>query len=221
MARKARVKSEFGTYHIIQKGGSCRPLFISNADRDKFVSILQKSQEKNGFILHGFCLMNGNAYDLIISPQGSDLSKIMKSINISYAMYAKCEGKLFSDRYKSYELKGPVELYEAKRLIRNKENVDQCEECYSVCYDDFHKEPSYDICFDDCNNCMTCISDAQDKLAAIAASKGLTTEEILKDKETRNTLIKAFRQNSTLSLKTLGSVFGGISESSVSKILSK
>lgn len=38
----------------------------------------------------------------------------MKSINISYAMYAKCNGKLFSDRFKSH----PIESEEALQLLK-------------------------------------------------------------------------------------------------------
>lgn len=219
MARKARVKTEFGTYHIIQQGGNCRKLFISDQDRDKFISILEKSRKKNGFLLHGFCLLNNNAYDLVIDVNGGDLSKIMKSINISYAMYVKCDGKLFNDRYKSYELDSPVSLYETKRMLRNKQSQSGCSSCYSICYDKIKPVEVYDITFDDCDNCITCIAGASQKLQTIADNKGLTCDELMKDKEMRNQLIKAFRKNSTLSLKTLGQLFGDISESSVSKIL--
>jgi DNA-directed RNA polymerase specialized sigma subunit len=44
---------------------------------------------------------------------------------------------------------------------------------------------------------------------------------LIKNKEERNKMIKHFRKNSTLSLKEIGSIFGGLSESSICKILSK
>ncbi|HCW73194.1 MAG TPA: hypothetical protein DHM90_04710 [Clostridiaceae bacterium] len=49
--------------------------------------------------------------------------------------------------------------------------------------------------------------------------RGMSLTELLKEKELRNELILKFRKNSTLSLKELGSLFGGLSESSICKIL--
>jgi uncharacterized protein YnzC (UPF0291/DUF896 family) len=60
---------------------------------------------------------------------------------------------------------------------------------------------------------------ASDKLKKIANNKGLSIDEAIEDRALRNELIKTFRKNSTLSLKTLGKLFGGLSESSISKIL--
>jgi REP element-mobilizing transposase RayT len=219
MARQARIKSNFGTYHIIQKGGTSRKLFETDQDRDKFVSIVQDSQRRNGFVLHGFCLLNDNGYDLIIETMGTDISNIMKSINISYSIYAKCDGKLFSDRYKSYQLEGPVELYESKRQLRTqKENLNPTS-CYNKCYEAVDTSSLTDDYFADCDQCITCLDGATSKLKSIADVKGLDMEALLKDKDTRNGLIKAFRKHSTLSMKNLGILFGGISESSVSKII--
>lgn len=219
MARQARDKNNFGTYHIIQKGGKTRKLFESDMDREKFVEIVQKAKTKNGFILHGFCLLDDNGYDLIIETLGTDISNIMKSINISYSIYAKCDGKLFSDRYKSYPLDGPVELYETKRLIRTqKENLNPSS-CYNKCFEVIDTKEYTDEYFTDCDHCITCLDGAKEKLADIAQIKGLSLSEMIKDKDNRNELIKAFRKHSTLSMKNLGTLFGGISESSVSKII--
>jgi len=218
MARQARVKSAFGTYHIVQKGGKTRNLFESDEDRDKFISILQKSQKKNGFKLHGFCILDENTYDLVIDVNGGDLSKIMKSINIPYAMYVQCQGKLFSDRYKSYELNESSDLFETKRMLQNRVYGKKAT-CYNRCYEEVTSKEPVLVDFDDCHNCITCIDTASDKLLKIAHEKGISLAELNHDKELRNALIKEFRRKSTLSMKNLGVLFGGISESSISKIL--
>ncbi len=219
MARQARNKSNFGTYHIIQKGGKTRKLFESDMDREKFVEIVEKAKNKNGFILHGFCLLDDNGYDLIIETLGTDISNIMKSINISYSMYVKCQGKLFSDRYKSYQLRGPVDLYETKRLIRTqKENLNPSS-CYNKCFEVIDTKTFTDDYFTDCQNCITCLDGAREKLSDIAEVKGLSLNDMIGDKDKRNQLIKAFRKHSTLSMKNIGILFGGLSESSVSKII--
>jgi DNA-directed RNA polymerase specialized sigma subunit len=43
-------------------------------------------------------------------------------------------------------------------------------------------------------------------------------DELLRDKKRRNDLIKVIRKNSSLSLKELGELFGGLSESRISRI---
>jgi len=221
MARQARVKNEFGIFHITQRGGACRNLFQSVEDRNKFISILHKSKTKFNYLLHGFCLLEDNAYDLLIDVNGSDLSKIMKSINISYAMYAKCDGKLFTDRYKS-EMINPEELDNHKRYLQEKRLSYVAQNdvaCFSICFDNVCYDSVIHMDLEDCDNCIKCMDTASLKLEHIAAKKGLTFDELLADKDIRNQLIFDFRRSSTLSLKALGELFGGLSESSVSKII--
>ncbi len=61
--------------------------------------------------------------------------------------------------------------------------------------------------------------EALERLMRIAEAESMTLDELLKDKERRNALIREFRKSSLLSLKEIGNVFGGMSESTVSKIL--
>lgn len=223
MARKARIKSEFGIFHITQQGGNCRNLFTNDDERSKLVDIINRSKKKFGFILHGFCLISDNSYDLIIDVNGGDLSKIMKSINIAYAMYAKCEGKLFTDRYKSKPLNTQEELDTLKSRLRQRKATLSPESCFNICVDTFDfvnlENTLLDINFEDCNGCLTCMENALTKLQEFAKVNGITINELKSDKNLRNQLIKIFRQHSTLSLKSLGELFGGLSESSVSKII--
>lgn len=257
MARKAREKNVFGTYLIKQFGGDCRPLFQDNQDREKFIEILKKTKLKFGFKLFAYCLNDPNGYELILFDNGSDISKIMKSINISYGMYASCEGKLFKDRYKSSLIEDFPSLLKLTREV-NDEYKDSQWNSYCV-YSDLSSDPFNLIDLDDllhlvdkditlakstlmnyldgeaeailCDSsktfckdeqkCLTCKDDAQKKLQDIAHSKGLSVAELLKDKTARNALIKQFRRESTLSLKALGVLFGGLSESTVCKILNQ
>jgi hypothetical protein len=70
--------------------------------------------------------------------------------------------------------------------------------------------------------CMPCLKtrdEAYQKLQEHARTHRLTVDEMLGNKEIRNALIIEFRKSSLLSLKDLGLLFGGLSESSISKIL--
>lgn len=245
MARKARAAEVYGLYHIYQSGSSQRALFESHLDRQKFLEILSKARLKFGFKLYAYCIKNPDQYHLIIDTNGTDLSKLMKSINIAYAMYAKCDGKLFKDRYKSQIIETPETLktimeklhkdtptneynsycvYESKvdsKLLIDIEPLSVLtdeqviiEDVETVCSRNKHQ----DI---ECENCIKTLSEAQEALALKAKNEGHTLGEIYKDKSLRNTYIHFFRKHSILSLRDLGLLFGGLSESTVCKILNQ
>lgn len=216
MARKAREKEAYGTYYITQNSSGCRPLFKNNDDRDYFMNILQRAVNKYDFKLIEYCAHSDNSYHLIIDVNGGDLSNIMKSINISYGMYATCDGKLFNDRYKSQPIKSPEDLAKLQEHLHQGVNDQDsynsfCQTLILPCND----RPGT---FSDCINT---VEQATEKLLTIAGNTQQTVQEIISDKTLRNQLIQDFRKNSTLSLKSLGQVFGGLSESSICKILNQ
>lgn len=235
MPRLARIKDEFGIYYITQLGGSDRNLFENEKDRNKFLSILMEAKGKNDFKLYGYCIAKENEYHLIINANGSDISKIMKGINISYAMYVNAPGCLYRDRYKSQLIKDKFSLMEILSNIHTEGkkinniynsyclyNKDSLFESRLVDQGDLELLEDEENCLhqkNDCQSCMRSPDEARNKLNEIAESKGINLRELLKDKPARNQLIREFRKNSILSLRELGQVFGGLSESSVCKIL--
>ena len=75
-----------------------------------------------------------------------------------------------------------------------------------------------------CDNIKECIrtkEEAKERLEIILNKKGYTYKDLYKNKEERNKIIKHFRKNSYLSLKEIGNLFGGLSESTICKILSR
>ncbi len=252
MARQARRKTTHGTYHITQHGGGCRPLFTSTDDRQRFLAILERAKNKFGFRLFAYCLANDDSFHLVLYDNGCDISNIMRSINISYSMYAKCDGKLFKDRYSSLLLPTYAALLETTQSIHeggqsSKWNswCSQSEDAsplidktlflhgkdqtltleallsYTEASDQDQDECPRDQVICQTSTCMTTMEDAYKKLDIVAKEKGLTPQELLKDKDLRNKTIQSFRKNSTLSMKCLGEVFGGLSESAICRILNK
>lgn len=234
MPRTARAKDDYGIYYIKQQGIKERCLFNDDIDRDKFLSILTTSKEKNDFKLYAYCLVNPNEYHLLINANGSDISKIMKEINISYAMYANYSSSIYKDRYKSvlitdkenlisilseiHELSKKIDSIYNSYCFYNKKNLSNTE---LLDKEDLKSLTDYD-CFvrsTDCKNCIKTLDKGIAQFKEIAESKNLTIEELLSNKSIRNDLIKQFRRNSTLSLKELGNIFGGLSESTICKIL--
>lgn len=232
MARKARIKDEFGIFHIRQTGGEERNLFEKDEDRLYFIDILKRTQSNFQFRLYAYCVLSPNEYQLVLDVNGSDLSKIMKSINISYAMYARCDGRLFKDRYKSQMLADKDEMMRKVMEIHENARSSANPEWNSFCLYDTtsplrldwvtlldSEEPSAEGY--SCLECLRTLDEAKTRLQSISLKTDQHVSDLLKDKRFRNQLISDFRRQSTLSLKELGELFGGLSESTVSKILKK
>lgn len=256
LARKAREKKTYGTYLITQNGGGCRSLFTNQADREKFLFILKKAKKKFDFKLFSYCLAKDDQYQLVLFDNGCDVSNIMRSINISYAMYAKCDGKLFRDRYVSTLIEDYPALLETTRTIHHagqqsdwnswcvfntREDSDLIDDALLLGgltgivadakaeYKKMVLEPSADapecnrdqtFCEDE-TQCMRTEAQARERLVKEAEQLGMSVSDVLHDKSVRNAFIKMFRKHSTLSMRTLGQIFGGLSESAVCRILSR
>lgn len=104
MPRTARKKHPGALLHIMVRSISEVSLFRDTNDRDKFLEIIKKYQDLYMFNIYAYCLMTTHAH-LIVDCCGSDISKIMKSINQSYVLYYNKRygrhGHLFQDRFKS------------------------------------------------------------------------------------------------------------------------
>ena len=71
------------------------------------------------------------------------------------------------------------------------------------------------------SNSVFTLSQAKKRMEEMISKKGLTYEELLSHIQLRDEYIMEMRKSSSLTLKQLGELFGGISESRVSRILSK
>ena len=241
MARQARIKSIYGIYHIHQQASGSRPLFENKADREKWMQIVAKAREKYQFKLYAYCASEPDEYHLVLNLQGGDISKVMKSINIAYAMYAKCPERLFKDRYRSELIETKEALLDLMASIHRRSNktLNKPDPYNSFCcYRGLNngtltpvdvkdirtrEDVTMNVRANDnqCSNCIETLKDAEEKLINQLHQNMLTKETLKNDKVFRNHLIRRFRKESTLSLKELGILFGGLSESAVSKIISR
>jgi putative transposase len=241
MARQARIKNIYGIYHIFQQGGAERSLFTGEEDREKWLRIVAKAKEKYQFKVYAYCASQPNEYHLVLNLQGGDISKIMKSINIAYAMHIKCPKQLFRDRYRSRLIETKNELLELMAEIHRRANhSDKKPNPYNsfCCYRGLTKDLLVPLDINDirtkedvtkttptsknqCDHCIQSLEEAEKKLVNLLKVNSLTIQELVNDKRYRNQLIRTFRQESTLSLKELGVLFGGLSESAISKIISR
>ncbi len=236
MPRQARIKDNYGIYYIHQTRGPGRPIFQCDDDRERFLSILDTVRNKFNVIVYAYCIAHDDEYHLIVNANGSDISNVMKAINISYAIYVDFPEKLFKDRYVSRIIEDHGALMESIYSIHSRK--ENSPELYnSTCFynedglfrtgllkkEDIRILKNHSIFsagLRECTNCITTIEEADLRIDEILKSKGITLEELLNDKEERNRMILQLRRESTLSLKLIGGLMGGLSESAVSKIIS-
>lgn len=209
MPRVAREKKENGYYYIQQCGKDNLEIFKTKKLKILFLEILEEVKNKYNIKIYGL-ILNKNGYCLYLHNQGSDISKIMKSINISFAMQYKrlyLIGDIYKDRYKSEIISEIILMDMIKRLpscVYLKQglinSVDDLPECDGICIKDLESAKKY--------------------LEKRLREEVKSYDELLREKSLRNKMIKELRTCSTVSLKELGTLFN-ISESGISKILSR
>ena len=104
MPRRERIE-EIGFYHVINRGVERRDIFISDDDRDKFITIIDESAQVYRFIMHSFCLMD-NHYHFLLEISNKNLSQLMRQINSKYSIFLNKKydrvGPLWQGRFKSW-----------------------------------------------------------------------------------------------------------------------
>lgn len=113
MARKPRVKSGTGIYHVMLRGVNKQDIFEDEDDFKFFRRILynmvffkddQWELQTPRCIFYAYCLMTNHVH-LLIREAGEELPSVIKRITVSYAMYYNNKyqhsGHLFQNRFRS------------------------------------------------------------------------------------------------------------------------
>lgn len=113
MARRPRIEIA-GYYHIINRGVEQRVIFKEKDDYEYFEELMCFYMKSYGITLHNYCLMS-NHYHLLIEISQENLSKFMRQLNMSYAIYFnkkyKRVGHLWQGRFKSWYVTDEAYLY--------------------------------------------------------------------------------------------------------------
>jgi len=113
MPRKPRIEIA-GYYHIINRGVEQRVVFKEAEDYEYFEEIMCFYAKNYNITIHNYCLMS-NHYHLLIELNQENLSKYMRQLNMSYAIYFnkkyKRVGHLWQGRFKSWYVTDEAYLY--------------------------------------------------------------------------------------------------------------
>ena len=123
MVRSLRLEFPGAIYHITSRGNAREDIFLDEADRKIFLSIIADTVTRYNWILHAYCLM-GNHYHLMLETPDPNLSLGMRQLNGVYTQTFnrrhKRVGHIFQGRYKSILVeKGPHLLELCRYIVLN------------------------------------------------------------------------------------------------------
>ena len=120
MSRPLRIQYPDAFYHVTSRGNERSAVFLSQRDREKFLSYLGSAAERYKAVIHVYCLMD-NHYHLLLETPAGNLSHIMHHINGAYTTYFNTKrirsGHLFQGRYKAILIDADEYAKELSRYI--------------------------------------------------------------------------------------------------------
>ncbi|HAU1322460.1 TPA: addiction module toxin RelE, partial [Legionella pneumophila] len=120
MVRPLRIEFAGGLYHITSRGNRKEAIYLSDEDRENFLSVLGDTCLKYQWLCHSYCLMTNHYHLLIETPLGN-LSKGMRYLNGVYTQKFnkshKRIGHVLQGRYKSILVEKDSYLLELSRYI--------------------------------------------------------------------------------------------------------
>jgi len=103
MARRLRLESETGIYHVINRGNYKSPVFRSERTKQAFLKCLGEACDRVGWIVHAWAIMS-NHYHLALATPRANLSEGMCWLQGTFATrfnrFRQEHGHIFQGRYK-------------------------------------------------------------------------------------------------------------------------
>ena len=120
MARPLRIEYSNAIFHVSSRGNARQTIVRDVADRDKWVELLRRSVEEQGWRLFAFALMT-NHFHLFLQTPEPNLSKGMQHLNGSFAGYFHARhgtcGHLFQGRFKAIVVESEGHWLELSRYV--------------------------------------------------------------------------------------------------------
>lgn len=104
MSRLPRI-NRIGLYHVINRGVEKRLIFLDDADRRRFLSVVDEQKAAFDFDVIAYCLMP-NHYHLLLEMRAENISLALKRLGQDYTQYFNRKynrvGSLWQGRFKSW-----------------------------------------------------------------------------------------------------------------------
>jgi REP element-mobilizing transposase RayT len=120
MARQPRTELESGIYHVTARGNRKQETYVDDADRLRYLRMLQQVIERTDWMCLSYCLMSNHVH-LLVETRTPNLGTGMHCLHGKYAQHFNrrhgYSGHLFQDRYKAKPVKGDPQLWMAAKYI--------------------------------------------------------------------------------------------------------
>ncbi|MFL6029004.1 MAG: transposase [Gaiellaceae bacterium] len=120
MPRPLREQVAGGIYHLVSRGVRKLPIFTDNRDRDRFLSLVDRTLQRYRWELHAYCLMT-NHFHLLVTTHEPNVSAGMQYLNGRYCQWFDWqhgfEGHVVERRFWSQLMKSDPQLLTVGRYI--------------------------------------------------------------------------------------------------------
>jgi putative transposase len=121
MPRIARAVASGFPHHVVQRGNNREKVFLNEADKKKYLSLLKKYSDKWDSPILAYCLMNNHVHLLTRPSKNESLYKMMQGITLCYTQHInrtyKRTGRLWESRYHSCIVDKEKYLWAVARYI--------------------------------------------------------------------------------------------------------
>ena len=104
MARKLRLESEGGIYHVINRGNYRAAIFQQPKTKAAFLKCLEEACAKTGWRVHAWCVMSNHYHLAVETPQANlvdGMRWLQGTFSVRFNRLRNERGHLFQGRYKS------------------------------------------------------------------------------------------------------------------------
>ena len=107
-------------YHVMERGIRRQEIYREDVDYQAFMAIMKSALERNGCVLHAYCMMT-NHFHILLETSETEPGRFMKQLASCYAIYFNRKytytGHLFEGRYKACLVKDDAYFLQTSRYI--------------------------------------------------------------------------------------------------------
>lgn len=132
MPRKPREELEGGIHHVYARGDNRRPIYLGDADRRFYLTMLGRVVREKQWHCLAYCLMENHVHLLVETPQ-ANLGVGMQQLQSAYAQtfnkrHGGC-GHVFQGRYGAVRVRSDAQLWAVVGYIaRNPVEAGLCDD---------------------------------------------------------------------------------------------
>jgi len=120
MPRMARVVIPGVAHHVTQRGNRRGDVFFDDADRQRYLGLLDHYADKHDLAIQAYCLMTNHVHLVVVPGQAESLSRTLKPVHMRYSQHVNwtqnLTGRLWEGRFFSCPMDA-AHLWAAVRYV--------------------------------------------------------------------------------------------------------